>query len=58
VRPRTHMVLLVEGRELVVKEAGTSSTSTVRDPEHLLGVLEEHFGLRFPNGTRFSRPEF
>jgi hypothetical protein len=31
---------------------------TIRDPEHLLLVLEREFGLSFPAGTRFTRPEF
>jgi hypothetical protein len=32
--------------------------SAVRDPEHLLEVLEVYCDLVFPPGTRFSRPEF
>ena len=29
-----------------------------RQAEHLLEVLDRHFDLAFPPGTRFSRPEF
>lgn len=31
---------------------------TVRDPEHLLDVLQSHFDFVFPAGTRFRRPAF
>jgi len=44
--------------DLTVREGRVMSTTTVRDPEHLLEVLERHFDLVFPSGTRFSRPEF
>jgi N-hydroxyarylamine O-acetyltransferase len=49
---------ILRNRELVVHEGGTPSTLAIRDPEHLLQVLAEYFGLWFPVGTRFSRPEF
>jgi N-hydroxyarylamine O-acetyltransferase len=54
----TERRLILRNRELVVREADGQRTSTVRDPEHLLQVLDEHFGLRFPSGTRFAKPEF
>ena len=45
-------------RELTVREGRVTKTTTVREPEHLLEALDRHFGLAFPPGTRFSRPEF
>jgi hypothetical protein len=33
-------------------------TEVIRDPDHLLDVLDREFGLSFPAGTRFARPEF
>jgi N-hydroxyarylamine O-acetyltransferase len=50
-------VILVN-RELVVREGDERQTTTVRDPAHLLEVLETHFDLVFPPGTRFRQPEF
>jgi N-hydroxyarylamine O-acetyltransferase len=50
--------LVLRNRELTVREGGTVETTFVRDPEHLLEVLEHRCGLVFPPGTRFSRPEF
>ena len=41
-----------------VRADGTGRTETVRDPDHLLEILGEHFGLSFPAGTRFQKPEF
>ena len=49
---------ILRNRDLVVREDGTSTTTAIRDPEHLLEVLDTVFGLTFPPGTRFSRPEF
>jgi N-hydroxyarylamine O-acetyltransferase len=50
--------VILRNRELVVREGGRSETATVRDPAHLLEVLETHFDLLFPPGTRFRQPEF
>jgi len=49
---------VLRNRELVVRDARASETTTVRDPAHLLEVLEAHFDLVFPAGTRFRQPEF
>ena len=49
---------ILRNRDLAIRENGAVETSTVRDPEHLLEVLRSVFGLEFPPGTRFSRPEF
>lgn len=49
---------ILRNRELRVREGEGVRTETVRDPDHLLEVLEREFGLLFPAGTRFSRPEF
>ena len=49
---------ILRNRDLVVREDGTSTTTLVRDPEHLLEVLASVFGLEFPPGTRFRWPEF
>lgn len=35
---------------------GQADTVAIRDAEELLGILDEHFGLRFPPGTRFGPP--
>jgi N-hydroxyarylamine O-acetyltransferase len=48
---------VLRNRELVRREGGRSVTLTVTGPEHLLEVLDRDFGLTFPPGTRFSRPE-
>jgi N-hydroxyarylamine O-acetyltransferase len=50
--------VILRNRELVVREGAFGQTTTVRDPAHLLEVLETHFDLLFPAGTRFSQPEF
>jgi N-hydroxyarylamine O-acetyltransferase len=50
--------VILRNRELSVREGRFTETTTIRDPEHLLEVLERHFDLVFPPGTRFSRPEF
>jgi N-hydroxyarylamine O-acetyltransferase len=49
---------VLRNRELALTTAEGESVSTIRDPEHLLHVLATEFGLAFPAGTRFSRPEF
>ena len=49
---------VLRNRDLAVRRDGTVRTETIRDAEHLLQVLEREFGLSFPAGTRFSRPEF
>jgi N-hydroxyarylamine O-acetyltransferase len=49
---------ILRNRELLVREGGTTRMTDVRDPEHLLEILAGEFGLRFPAGTRFARPEF
>jgi N-hydroxyarylamine O-acetyltransferase len=50
--------VILRNRELSVREGRTSEATTVRDPAHLLEVLEAQFDLVFPAGTRFSQPEF
>jgi N-hydroxyarylamine O-acetyltransferase len=50
--------LILRNRELQVREGRLTEATTIRDPEHLLEVLDRHFGLAFPAGTRFSKPEF
>lgn len=49
---------ILRDRELVVRRGGRDETTMVRDPEHLLAVLASEFGLAFPPGTRFAKPEF
>ena len=49
---------VLRNRDLVLRESGSSTSTTVRDPGHLLEVLASVFGLAFPAGTRFARPEF
>jgi N-hydroxyarylamine O-acetyltransferase len=44
----------VLNRELTVRASdGTARTTTIEDPDALLAVLHEQFGLAFPEGTRF-----
>ena len=50
--------VVLRNRDLTVREGTTTTTTTVRDPGHLLEVLATRCGLTFPPGTRFSRPEF
>lgn len=45
--------LILRGRELTVRDGAESKTATLRDPDHLLEVLEREFGLALPPGTRF-----
>jgi N-hydroxyarylamine O-acetyltransferase len=49
---------ILRDRELVESRSGASRSTPVRDPEHLLEVLDSVFGLRFPPGTRFPVPTF
>jgi arylamine N-acetyltransferase len=49
---------VLRNRDLSMREGARSETTTVRDPEHLLEALATVFGLDFPPGTRFSKPEF
>jgi N-hydroxyarylamine O-acetyltransferase len=49
---------ILRNRDLVRREGGTSTTTAIRGPEHLLEVLAGVFGLSFPPGTRFRQPEF
>ncbi len=50
--------LVLRNRTLTLREVATTTTETIRDPEHLLEILRDRFGLEFPAGTRFTRPEF
>ncbi len=49
---------ILRDRELVERRGDACETTVVRDPEHLLRVLEHTFGLAFPAGTRFPVPAF
>jgi N-hydroxyarylamine O-acetyltransferase len=49
---------ILRNRNLVQREGQEARTEGIRDPDHLLEVLDEVFGLPFPPGTRFSRPDF
>ena len=49
---------ILRNRDLVVREDGASTATSIRDPEHLLEVLATVFGLAFPAGTRFRLPTF
>ncbi len=50
--------LVLRNRDLVVREGGAAEASSIRDPRHLLEVLEAQFGLSFPAATRFRQPKF
>ena len=49
---------ILRDRELVERRGDGCETTAIRDPEHLLRVLEHTFGLVFPAGTRFPVPAF
>lgn len=49
---------ILRNRDLVLREGGATHATTIRDPDHLLEALAAQFDLRFPPGTRFTRPEF
>ena len=57
-RARRHRRAILRNRELVIRGAGGLSSSSIRDPDHLLEVLADEFALVFPPGTRFSQPDF
>ena len=57
-RARADGRAVLRNRELAVRENGSIRTEHIRDPEHLLEVLDREFGLSFPAGTRFARPVF
>jgi N-hydroxyarylamine O-acetyltransferase len=57
-RSRRDRRTILRNRELTVREGPKSRREAVRDPEHMLEVLEREFGLVFPKGTRFSKPDF
>jgi len=50
--------LILRNRDLFERAEGKETSETVRDPEHLLAILRDRFGLAFPAGTRFARPDF
>jgi N-hydroxyarylamine O-acetyltransferase len=44
-------------RELTIRHRdGSADRREIADPDELLAVLDEHFGLRFAPGTRFACP--
>ena len=49
---------ILRNRKLVQREGPEVRTDVIRDPDHLLEVLDGVFSLSFPAGTRFSRPDF
>ncbi|MBI3154269.1 MAG: arylamine N-acetyltransferase [Burkholderiales bacterium] len=57
-RARAERRVALRNRDLVVRERGSATATTVRDPAHLIEVLEAEFGLVLPAGTRFRCPEF
>jgi N-hydroxyarylamine O-acetyltransferase len=50
--------LILRNRDLTRRQGASVERSVVADPDHLLRVLAGDFGLAFPTGTRFSRPDF
>lgn len=47
---------ILRNRDLLLHDGRDTRTETIRDPEHLLEVLDRRFGLAFPPGTRFDLP--
>jgi N-hydroxyarylamine O-acetyltransferase len=50
--------LILRNRDLVRREGDKVTATTIEGPEHLLEVLDRDFGLAFPSGTRFAKPDF
>jgi len=48
--------LSILNREFTVRRGGVAETRLLASPAELLGVLAEHFDLRFPAGTVFPCP--
>lgn len=57
-RARRSRRAILRNRDLTIREAGQVTSSSVRDPDHLLDILATEFGLAFSPGTRFAKPEF
>lgn len=49
---------ILRDRTLTILRGGEVEVAEVQDPEDLLRVLRETFGLDFPAGTRFRSPDF
>ena len=56
-RPGPDERLVLWERSFVVQSFGNEARTDVRDPEHLLQILRDRFGLVFPDGTRFPLGE-
>jgi N-hydroxyarylamine O-acetyltransferase len=41
-------------RELTVRTRSGPTSTMLKTPDELLAVLDQHFGLKFPSGTRFD----
>jgi N-hydroxyarylamine O-acetyltransferase len=54
--PRRRAIL--RNRDLVLRDGRDTRRELVQDPDHLLEILDQRFGLRFPAGTRFAAPSF
>ena len=52
-RPGRDERLVLWERSLLVQRVDSEERIDVRDPDHLLQILEDRFGLVFPDGTRF-----
>jgi N-hydroxyarylamine O-acetyltransferase len=57
-RARAERRVALRNRELVVRERGLATVTTLRDAAHRSEVLEAEFGLVFPAGTPFRAPAF
>jgi len=55
--PTPEVRYTLRNRELVLDRGGTVTRRVLADNDELLAVLAETFGLRFPDGTRFSYRE-
>jgi N-hydroxyarylamine O-acetyltransferase len=43
-------------RKITLRRGGHAETRVIESPQQLLQLLDEHFGLQFPAGTRFGCP--
>jgi N-hydroxyarylamine O-acetyltransferase len=56
--PAPDLRRILRNRTLTTLRGGQAEVRDIRDPDELLVVLREEFGLDFPAGTRFRNPEF
>jgi N-hydroxyarylamine O-acetyltransferase len=54
--PHGRRVSLLDGSLTIRERDGSATTRALESPDELLQVLNDSFGLQFPEGTRFAAP--